>query len=235
MATYVLVHGAWHGAWCWHKVTPLLEAEGHRVDALDLPGHGDDRAPVSEMTLEGNVSRILERVNTAEEPVILVGHSMGGMSVTQAAEHVPDRIARLVYVSAFLPADGQALPDLAAGDHVQRNLVVNEAEGTMVVAEHALKQAFYGECTDEDTAFAKSRLVPESLAAMMAPVRLTEERAGSVPRVYVECLSDGAIEIGTQRSMQAARPCELVFQIDTDHSPFLSRPQELAAHLLAVA
>ena len=96
MATYVLVHGAWHGAWAWDEVTPLLEAEGHTVDALDLPGHGDDRSPVSEMTLEGNVNRILERIDAAGEPVVLLGHSMGGMSVTQAAEHVPERISRLV-------------------------------------------------------------------------------------------------------------------------------------------
>ena len=235
MATFVLVHGAWHGGWCWHKLVPLLEAEGHTVDALDLPGHGEDRTPVSGMTLEGNVDRILERIAAAGEPVVLLGHSMGGMSVTQAAEHVPDRIAKLVYLCAFLPGDGQSLPDLAAGDRVQENLIVNGAEGTMLVAEHALKDAFYGECSDEDIAFARSRLVPESLAAMGAPMHLTEERAGSVPRAYIECLRDGAIVIDTQHSMQAARPCEPVRQIDTDHSPFLSRPRELADHLLSLA
>ena len=105
----------------------------------------------------------------------------------------------------------------------------------MLVAEHALKDAFYGECSDEDVAFAKSRLVPESLAAMGAPVHTTEDRAGSVARAYIECLRDGAIVIDTQRSMQAARPCEPVLQIHTDHSPFLSRPRELADHLLALA
>ena len=235
MATFVLVRGAWHGGWCWHKLVPLLEADGHTVDALDLPGHGDDRSPVSEMTLDGNVGRIVERIGAAGEPVVLVGHSMGGMSVTQAAEHVPERISRLVYLSAFLPGDGQALPDLAAGDLVQRNLIVDEAAGTITVAEQALRPAFYGECSEEDYAFATSRLVPESLAAMGAPVRITEERAGSVPRAYIECLRDGAIVIDTQRSMQAARPCEPVLQIDADHSPFLSRPRELADHLLALA
>jgi pimeloyl-ACP methyl ester carboxylesterase len=234
VATFVLVHGAWHGAWCWHKLTPLLEAEGHRVEAIDLPGHGEDRSPVSEMTLEGNASRIVERIDAVGEPVILLGHSMGGMSVTQAAEHVPDRISKLVYLAAFLPGDGQALPELAAGDQVQANLIVNEAEGTLLVAEHALKDCFYGQCSDEDIAFAKSRLGPESLAAMLAPVHITEERAGRVPRAYIECLRDGAIVIDTQRSMQAARPCETVLQIDTDHSPFFSRPQELAEHLLAL-
>lgn len=238
MATFVLVHGAWHGAWCWQKLTPLLEAEGHRVDAFDLPGHGDDHTAVSGMTLQGNAERIAERVTSAGEPVILVGHSMGGMSVTQAAELVPERIASLVYLTAFLPGDGQSLPELAAGDPdelVQKNMLVDEAAGTSTVAASALREAFYGECSDEDVAFATSRLVPESLAAMGAPVSITEERAGSVRRVYVECLRDRAITIAKQREMHSRRPCETVLQIDTDHSPFFSRPSALADHLLSLA
>lgn len=238
MAAYVLVHGAWHGAWCWQKLTPLLEAEGHRVDAFDLPGHGEDGTPVSGMTLPANAERIAEHVTAAGEPVILVGHSMGGMQVTQAAELAPERIQRLVYLTAFLPGDGQSLPDLAAGDPdelVQKNLIVDESAGTSTVAASALRDAFYGECSDDDVAFATSRLVPESLAAMGAPVSITEERAGSVPRVYVECLRDRAITIAKQREMHSRRPCETVLQIDTDHSPFLSRPRELADHLLSLA
>jgi pimeloyl-ACP methyl ester carboxylesterase len=235
VATYVLVHGAWHGAWCWHKIVPALEAEGHTVIAVDLPGHGDDDSPVSEMTLEGNVLRIREAIESADEPVVLVGHSMGGMSVTQAAELVPERIEKVVYVAAFLPGDGQALPELASDDIVQRNLVVNEAEGTALVADHALVEAFYAECSDADAEFAISRLRPESLAAMGAPVSLREDRCGSVPRVYIECLKDNAIVIERQRSMQAARPCAEVLTIDADHSPFLSRPQELTNHLLSLA
>ena len=235
MATYVLVHGAFHGGWCWQKVAPLLKVEGHRVDALDLPGHGDDKTPVAGMTLEANANRIRERVEAAGEPVVLVGHSMGGMSVTQAAELVPDRIARLVYVAAFLPQNGQALPELASGDVVQQNLIVDEAAGTCVVAEHALRHAFYAECSDEDFSFAIGRLVPESLAAVGAPVQISEGRAGRVARAYVECLRDQAIVIARQRAMRAASPCDPVLAIDTDHSPFLSRPRELADHLLTLA
>ena len=106
MATFVLVHGAWHGGWCWREIVPLLESAGHRVDALDLPGHGDNPAPVSEMTLDANARLVADRVEVVGEPVVLVGHSMGGVSITQAAELVPERIATLVYVTAFLPGDG---------------------------------------------------------------------------------------------------------------------------------
>ncbi len=225
MATYVLVHGAWHGAWAWDEVTPLLEAAGHRVITVDLP----------RSTLAANVETIRAAVESADEPVILVGHSAGGMWVTQTAEEVPEQIARLVYVAAFLPANGQALGDLAAHDIVQTNLLVDEAAGTAIVAEEARREAFYGECTDEVAAAASARNIPEALDPFGTPMQLTEERNGSVPRTYVECLRDRAIVIDKQRSMRAARPCDPVFTIDTDHSPMLSRPAELANALLALA
>ncbi|HTZ04362.1 MAG TPA: alpha/beta fold hydrolase [Gaiellaceae bacterium] len=238
MATFVLVHGAWHGAWCWRDVTPLLESAGHRVLAPDLPGHGEDFSPVAEMTLDAYARRVRETVDEAAEPVVLVGHSMGGIVVTQAAEQVPDRVTRLVYVTAFLPGDGQSLADLAhsveGGDRVQPNLVVDGESGTCVVAEDALVDVFYGECSPENVAYATARLVPEALAVVVAPVRVTDGGAGRIPRVYVECSNDRGLTLPLQRHMQSARPCGVVLELDADHSPFLSRPRELARHLLSL-
>ena len=234
---YVLVHGAWHGGWCWDKVVPLLEAEGHSVTAVDLPGHGDDTTPLAGLTQAEYGRRVADAVEAAGEPVILAGHSMGGMAITQAAEYVPDKIAALVYVCAFLPGPGGSLMALADGDTAARvlpNLEVDEAAGVCSVAKTAQVECFYEECDPEDAAAAMARLTTESLAAFATPVSITDERAGSVRRIYVECVRDHAIGIAKQREMWAARPCERVETIDTDHSPFLSRPEELAAHLLAV-
>jgi pimeloyl-ACP methyl ester carboxylesterase len=236
VSSFVLVHGAWHGGWCWDKVVPLLEAEGHSVTAIDLPGHGSNPSAVAGMTLDAYAREIAGAVERAEAPVILAAHSMGGMPSTQAAELVPEKIEALVYVCAFLPGNGQSLMQLADNDpdaQVLPNLHVDEEAGVCEVAEDARVACFYAECA-EDAAAAAVRLVPESLAAFATPVSVTEERAGSVRRVYVECLRDGAISIAKQREMHAARPCERVLAIDTDHSPFLSRPEELAAHLLTV-
>lgn len=237
MASFVLVHGAWHGGWCWDKVVPLLEAEGHSVTAVDLPGHGDDTTPLAGLTQAEYGRRVADAVEAAGEPVILAGHSMGGLSITQAAEYVPDRIAALVYVCAFLPGPGDSLMALVEGDTEARvvpNLEVDESAGVSRVAEAARVECFYEECDPEDAAAASARLGPESLAAFGVPVSVTEEGAGSVRRIYVECLRDHAISVSKQREMHAARPCERVETIDTDHSPFLSRPEELARHLLAV-
>jgi pimeloyl-ACP methyl ester carboxylesterase len=239
VTTFVLVHGAWHGAWCWSEIVPLLEAEGHAVLTPDLPGHGDDHSPVAEMTLDSYARRVTATLESASKPVVLVGHSMGGMVVTQAAEYAPDRIARLVYLTAFLPGNGESLAELAGAfegaDNVQPNLVVDEEAGTCVVAEGAAAWLFYGECTPEATAHAQSMLRPEALAAFPTPVHVSESGASALPRAYIECLRDQAITHGLQRHMQGQLPCEPVFSIDTDHSPFLSRPGELAAHLLALA
>jgi pimeloyl-ACP methyl ester carboxylesterase len=137
--------GALHGSWCWQKLTPLPEAEGHRVDPLDLPGHGNNLASISGMTLQTYAEHVRERVETADGPVILVGHSMGVMVITQAAELVRGRIATLVYLAAFLPRNGQAIPQLAEGDAkslVRPNMIVNEEEGFCVVAEQVRRDAF---------------------------------------------------------------------------------------------
>jgi pimeloyl-ACP methyl ester carboxylesterase len=218
---------------------PALEAEGHRVVALDLPGHGDDSTAVSGMTLAASVKCICQAIETADARVILVGHSMGGIAITQVAEEVPTRIAKLVYVCAFLPQHRQSLPELAArflDVFAPVNVQVNESEGTISVNPDDLwRNALLGECDDEDVLFASRRLVPESLAAVDASVSITPGRAGSVPRVYIECLRDRMLPLGTQRAMQQAVGCERVLTIDTDHSPFLSRPRELADHLLSLA
>ncbi len=237
MNTYVLVHGAWHGAWCWQKLRPLLEAKGHRVVAVDLPAHGEDRTPAKDVTLQGYADRVCEVLDAQEGRVVLVGHSLGGVVVTQAAEQRPDRIATLVYLCAFLPRNGESLIQLAESDPdglVLPNLVFSKDGVTATLREGAPRKAFYGECSEADAAWATARLVPDPSVGHTTPVRTTKERWGRVPRAYVECVRDRAIPVALQRRMYTASPCMKVLSIDTDHSPFLSRPDELAAHLLAL-
>src|SRR5664279_2862075 len=101
MSAFVLVHGAWHGGWCWDKVVARLEAMGHTAAAPDMPGHGDDKTPIAGVTLEHLVQRVCETIDAQSEPVVLVGHSYGGAMITQAAERRADKIKSLAYVTAF--------------------------------------------------------------------------------------------------------------------------------------
>jgi pimeloyl-ACP methyl ester carboxylesterase len=233
MSTYVLVHGSFHGSWCWDGIVSRLGQAGHRAVAVDLPGRAGDGRRAATLTLEDYAGRVVDAVAAEKEPVVLVGHSMGGVVITQAAEQVPERIARLAYVCAFLPAHGQSLYDLARTDGeslLLRNLVFEEHHGTHHVRPEGARESLYHDCSDEDAARATARLCPESMAVVAAPVRTSAERFGRVPRHYIECSDDRALGPTLQKRMHTATPCR-VTRIVSSHSPFLSRPDELARAL----
>jgi pimeloyl-ACP methyl ester carboxylesterase len=236
MSTYLLIHGAWHGGWCWRKVAPLLRAEGHAVIAPDLPGHGEDKTPTSTVTLERYVNRVCEYATAQTEPVILLGHSLGGAIITQTAERCPESISALVYMCAFLPRDGESLMTWAQQDSqslVSPNLVPM-GEGIFGVKPEAIHDALYGQCSDQDVEFAKLHLVLQAGQPFGEPMATTAERWGRIPRYYIECLRDRAITLEIQRAMQERSPCRKIFAIDTDHSPFFSAPEQLVDILLRI-
>ena len=116
MASFLLIHGASHGAWCWRDLIPELAALGHEARAIDLPGHGDDPTPRETVTLDSYREAILAELRAGD---ILVGHSMGGYPITAAAEAEPDRVRALVYLCAYIPAPGRSLASLRKAEGVQ--------------------------------------------------------------------------------------------------------------------
>jgi pimeloyl-ACP methyl ester carboxylesterase len=237
MTTFVLVHGSWHGRWCWHRVVPELEALGHQVLAPDLPGHGDDATPVAKLTLAAYAKCIASVVRSVAEPVVLVGHSFGGIVISQAAEIVPERISRLVYLTAFLPANGQSLSRLATADSnnpVATSSVISADQQLISLDLSRVRELLYADCPDSDVLLARQRLCAEPIAPFVTPVLITAARAGSIPRSYIECLNDIAIPLWFQRQMQAGMPCDPVWALPTGHSPFFAAPAGLA-HLLGIA
>jgi len=239
MSTFVLVHGAWHGAWCWERVVPLLESHGHRVIAPDLPGMGSDGSSLSEVTLEMWARFVAALVRQQPEPVVLVGHSRGGIVVSQAAEYVPDHIRTLVYLAAFLVPDGRTLLDtmrrIPPRPESKDSLVFAPGGATSTIAPDAVKRVFYNTTPDEWVARAAVLSGPEPMVSFTTPLQVTDEGYGSVDRVYIECTQDRAIAPELQRMMVAELPCREVITMDTDHSPFYSAPDLLAAHLLTIA
>jgi len=238
MATYVLIHGAWHGGWCWDKVVPLLRKQGHKVEAPDLPGHGKDKTPIREVTLQGYANSVCKVLDAQSEPVILLGHSMGGIVISQAAEYRPKKIKTLVYLTAFLLQKGEFLLQVAQGDTealVLPNLIMAEDQSYATIRAEAVKEVFYGDCPDQDVVRAKSLLCPQAAAPFATPISVTEENFGRIPRVYIECLRDKAISPSVQKKMYTALPCQKVISMDTSHSPFLSAPGALVDHLIPLA
>jgi pimeloyl-ACP methyl ester carboxylesterase len=237
MSTFVLIHGAWHGGWCWSKVAPILTAKGHSVFTPDLPGHGEDKTPPAEITLKKYRDAVVDLLDLQPDPVILVGHSMGGLVVSEVAEKRPEKIEALVYVCAFLLRNGETLGGVAERDAnalVMPNLVLSEDQVSARLKDSVIKPTFYTNCSWDDAESAQSRLVPQALAPFMTPLQLTESGFGRVPRHYVECTHDRAISIDIQREMHSNSPCRKVHTLETDHSPFLSTPRELASILVSV-
>ena len=237
MGTYVLIHGGWHGSWCWEKVLPLLEREGHKVEVPDLPGNGRDKTPIPEISLQAYVDSVCRVLDAQSEPVILMGHSIGGCIITQAAEYRPDKIKTLVYLAAHLLQNGESLLQVSGADTeslVLPNLIMAEDQSYATLRDEVIKDAFYGDCSNEDVARAKSLLTPQAIAPFATPINTTEENFGRVPRVYIECLRDRALSPSVQKKMYTTLPCKKVISMDTCHSPFLSAPEELVAYLTSL-
>ena len=107
--TFILVHGAWHGSWAWDTIVPRLKAAGHDAIAVDLPGNGRDSTPPQQVTLELYTAHVAKIVDAVAGRVILVGHSMGGMTVAQTCEVRPERVALAIYLCAFVLPDGMSV------------------------------------------------------------------------------------------------------------------------------
>lgn len=233
-ATFILVHGAWHGGWCWRQVAARLVRLGHAVARPDLPGHGDDHTPMADITLEAYVARVQQVVEAAEPPVVLVGHSMGGVVISEVAERVPGHVDQLVYLAAALLADGETMLDLSfadEGSRVTANLVLS-ADGSFVTLDpHGIRECFFADCDALDSAWATMRLVPQAVAPLAAPIHVTHDRWGRVPRAFIVCEHDHAISPAVQRERCARIGVDELVTIATGHSPFLSDPELLAETL----
>lgn len=243
MTTFVLVHGASHGSWCWDKVVPLLAAQGHESVPVDLPGntYGEFDIPPAQVTLESYAQHVCDVLDKLPEPVVLVGHSLGGLTISQAAEYRPEKIKSLVYLTALLFENGQVMKPVASRepDVVRRGLerdswTVSSDLSTISFNENSVRDRFYNDCSDDDFAWARTMLVPQPSGPLMDPMKITAENYGRVPKVYIECEIDGALWLPYQREMQANVACDRTIIMNTGHSPFLSAPKELAGYLMSI-
>ena len=225
MARFVLVHGAFTGAWIWSPLAERLRAAGHTVEVFDLPGLGDDTTPPGDVSLDSCASRLGEVLAKSVEPAIVAGNSMGGVIATQAAARYPQRVSALVYVTAFVPRDGQSLHDLTqlpegADDQVQANIIIEPPVATMPAA--ASRSALYGSCSEADATWAVSNQRPQPLGPFAARVSIPAGALDGIRRYYVLCTKDRAIPVALQRRMITENAITNVVEFDTDHTPHLS-------------
>jgi pimeloyl-ACP methyl ester carboxylesterase len=233
---FVLCHGAFSDETAWAKVAPALEAAGAAVALVTLPGHSDaDTAEAGRFTLDDYVAAVAAGLQRAGGRSILVGHSMGGVAITQTAERHADHIAALVYLSAYLPSNGKALQDYAADPESKLGpgLQIDLQHGVGTISEATMRAAFFNTTAPADADAAVKRLRPEPLQPFGTPVE-TSDRWDSLTRYYITTTKDQAVGPSLQRAMFEAHPCKRVFSLDADHSSYFSATSELVARLLEI-
>ncbi len=237
MSKFLLVHGAWVGGWSWEKVVPLLEQKGHQVKAPDLPGHGMDKTPLSDVNLQTYTEKICQVLDELDDQVILVGHSMGGIVISQVAEERPQKIKKLVYLGAYLLQNGGTLMQVFEEDKdslLGATLVLSDDQSYANLREEGIKDVIYTDASDEDIERIKDRLVPQATMPFVTPITITEENYGSIPRIYIECKNDLVITPAVQKDMYTKMPCEKVLSLETSHAPNYGAPEKLVEHLITV-
>lgn len=229
MANFILVHGAWQGAWVWEGVRAGLIMHGHNVFTVDLPGSGDDVTPPNEVSLASYAARVQSVIESSAAPVILVGHSMGGIVVSQAAERLSSKIARLVYLCAFMPCDGDTLMSLNSlipSAHAP-TLEIDAQSLTGRLPSGTVTPKFLHDADIGVATWAAGKFKPQALAPLNTPLELTPEAYGTIPRDFVICSQDHAIAPALQWLMIQRAPCQNVYELDAGHCPFLSMPWDV--------
>jgi len=234
MADFLLIHGSCHGAWCWRDMLPLLNACGHRAQAIDLPSHGDDTTPVGEVTLALYADAIIAAMRG---PTVLVGHSAAGFPISAAAMKRPDLVAHLVYLCAHLPQTGKSMIDRRRDATRQPLLdaVVKAEDGlSYSIRPEMAREKFYQDCPDEAVAYAIARLGPQPIAPQATPLTVTQTLR-DLPKSYIRCLHDGAVPTEFQKDLTHEWPELAVYEMDSGHSPFFAQPARLAEILFQIA
>jgi pimeloyl-ACP methyl ester carboxylesterase len=232
-APIVLIHGAGYDSGSWNKVVPLLKAAGHVVVAPDMPGFGTNGAPNPDTGLDDYVGAVISAVNSVPGRVMLVGHSLGGILISQAAERVPDKLASLTYVCAFMLRDGESRMDVAPQDpdSTASKHRISAGEGLVTFTREGLVDSFCNDCSPQDIEFVLERMKPQPVKPLRTALRLTAGNYGRIRRYYIKCTLDRVVTPPFQDKMIAAQPVEHSLELEASHSPFLSKPRELAAIL----
>lgn len=237
---FVLVHGGFHGAWCWTRTIDELEALGHEAVAVDLPGHGERRDDERPTTFKGRVESILPVLRNGD---VLVGHSGGGFDITLAADAAPELIGHVTFLAAGLPREGRTWPEAMAmrgdgsmGDFdvagMLQHLEIDDQGAMSLASAEGARQLFYNDCDEATVEWAFERLCKERGGeTSTVAVSLENFWSADLPRSYIRCEQDKA-KPRWLSDLVAERLGVEPLTIDASHSPFLSRPRELAELLV---
>jgi len=246
---FILIHGGFHGAWCWDRVVPELERLGHAAVALDLPGHGE-RAAERPANFRGRIQPILDMLKDGD---VLVGHSGGGYDISVAANEDPGKVGHMIFLAAGLPIEGKSVVEATggateeeAGGGTRATKLMDDStgmlrflkplpDGTMEwTSKEGAREFFYHDCDDATVDWAFSKLTPGISPFPEKKLHLPAFWQAQIPRSYILCKEDRSKPLSMSREVIRRLGVEPLV-IDSSHSPFLSKPAELAAMFVQAA
>ena len=239
--TIVLVHGAFQdAAHTWAKIEPGLKAKGYKVIAENLPGRDGDATDPHALTTEAYKEAVLKAISSEAQPVVLVGHSFGGITISNVAEAAPEKIKALVYLSAYLPKDGDSLQSLSQTDKDSRlgqdgNFVVSPDYSYASVKAEQGGHLFGNDAQGTTQEAIGKSLIQEPLAPMANPVKLTPDRFGKILKFYIETTQDLVVSPSLQQRMILGGNVKRVFKIEAGHASYITKPNEVATAISKVA
>lgn len=236
----LLIHGAWQGSWSWDAFAPLLAEAGFRPVAVDLPGNGRDGTPPESASLDRSVAHLAQTLDALGGQAHVIGHSGGGIAASQLAEARPEGVLSLTYVAGMMLPDGVSFADLVnrlRPDHpevagIGPHLRWSPDRRVSEVPPEAAVTIFMQDCPPEAAAEAARKLTPQGESGRAIAPRLTPDRYGRVPRLYVEATQDRSVALCLQRLMQQLSPGARRESLPTGHVPQFSAPLLLARAVL---
>jgi pimeloyl-ACP methyl ester carboxylesterase len=241
---FVLVHPAWHGAWCWKKVVPLLRQSGHLVFTPTLTGLGErSHLARAEIGLDVHVTDVVNVLKYEDlRDVVLVGHSSSGAVITGVADLVPAQIALVVYLDAFVPDDGQAVLDLITPERRQMMETLVKAEGNGWLLPRfapppweTIVRDMWGVTDDNDVRWMLDRLVPTPFRHLKDPVHRTNPVAEKLPRAYIRCRQYPNPRFDQHAEMAQRSALWRYRELVATHHPAVTMPDKVTDLLLQLA
>lgn len=236
MSHYILLHGAWEESRMWDDVSPILQQNGHTITAIDLPGHGTNKQLGPAVTTSAYKQAVVDVITQLDHQVILVGHSMNGALISHVAEQIPEKIERLIYVTAFLLKNGGSVLEAMQSDPeggALPEVVFSDDQAYATLPEPALRRIGFHDIEES----AIQRFLPlmaewQATEPFMAKVELSQENFGSVPKTYIRTGMDKMVSPALQNTMIGNWEVDSVLDLESGHFPAFSQPKKLAELML---
>lgn len=229
MKRYIFIHGACQGGWCWNKIEGLLKSNNIDYETPDLPGHGNDKTPLSEITFEKYVESIRDIIKNTDKKIVLIGHSMGGFIASQVAELEYKKIDKIIYIASLIPKNNETILSLLKKDKKSKLLkysILSKDKLSVELNLSKMDEILYNNCSFEDIEFGKSKLCKQATFPFNTPIKLTEEFK-KIPKYYIKTLYDNSISIEFQNKLCDRYNNIITKEIKSGHAPFFSNYHEL--------